>query len=119
MPYPVVLFLKINWKDMTKKEYKEQLNALEADYEKKKRELDLTFAKRNNPVRIGDKVRSRYMYILVEKMVLCKPLNFHPCVRYFGTELKKDGTPKKSNTKGYVFQINVIEINGEPYKYEV
>ena len=104
---------------MTKKEYKEQLRALEADYEKKKRELDLTFAKRNNPVRIGDKVRSHFMYILVEKMVLCKPFDSPPCVRYFGTELKKDGTPKKSGKKEYIGQINVIEINGKPYKYDV
>lgn len=104
---------------MTKKEYKEQLCALEADYEKKKRELELAFAKRNNLVRIGDKVRSHSSYILVEKMVLCKPLGYPPCVKYFGTELKKDGTPKKSGTKDYVFQMNVTEINGEPYKYEV
>jgi hypothetical protein len=102
---------------MTKKEYEEQLCALEADYEKKKRELDLAFAKRNNPVRIGDKVRSYSMYILVEKMVLCKPLGSPPCVKYFGTELKKDGTPKKSGKKDDITQINVIEINGEPYKY--
>lgn len=104
---------------MTKKEYKEQLCALEADYEKKKRELDLAFAKSNNPVRIGDKVRSHYSYILVEKMVLCKPLGYPPCVKYFGTELKKDGTPKKSGKKEDITQINVTEINGEPYKYEV
>ena len=104
---------------MTTKEYDEQLRALEADYEKKKRELDLTFAKRNNPVRIGDKVRFYSMYILVEKMVLCKPLGSYPCVRYFGTELKKDGTPKKSGKKNDIAQINVTEINGKPYKYEV
>lgn len=104
---------------MTKKEYEEQLCALEADYEKKKRELDLAFAKRNNPVRIGDKVRFYSMYILVEKMVLCKHLGSYPCVRYFGTVLKKDGTPKKSGTKGCVSQMDVTEINGKPYKYEV
>lgn len=104
---------------MTKKEYKEQLCALEADYKKKKRELDLTFAKRNNPVRIGDKVGSSYNYISVEKMVLFRPLGYHPCVKYFGTELKKDGTPKKSGAKSHITQTNVTEINGEPYKYEV
>lgn len=104
---------------MTKKEYKEQLNALEADYEKKKRELDLAFAKRNNPVRIGDKVRSYNRYILVEKMTLFRPLGYNPCIKYFGTELKKDGTPKKSGMKDSVFQMNVTEINGKPYKYEV
>ena len=104
---------------MTKKEYEKQLCALEADYEKKKRELALTFAKRNNPVRIGDKVRSHNRYISVEKMTLYRPSGYHPCVKYFGTELKKDGTPKKSGTKDYVFQMNVTEINGEPYKYGV
>lgn len=104
---------------MTKKEYEEQLRALEADYEKKKRELDLAFAKRNNPVRIGDKVRSHSMYILVERMVLFRPLGYHPCVNYIGTELKKDGTPKKSGAKSHIVQTYVTEINGEPYKYEV
>lgn len=104
---------------MTKKEYEEQLCALEADYEKKKRELDLTFAKSNNPVRVGDKVRSCFVYILVEKMVLCKPLGCLPCVVYFGTELKKDGTPKKNAAKSSFIQINMTEINGKPYKYEV
>jgi hypothetical protein len=104
---------------MTKEEYKKQLCALEADYEKKKRELALTFAKRNNPVCIGDKVRSPNRCISVEKMTLFRPLGYHPCVKYFGTELKKDGTLKKSGKKEYVFQINVTEINGKPYKYEV
>ena len=104
---------------MTKKEYKEQLALLKKDYEKKVRELELAFATRNNPVRIGDKVRSHNRYILVEKMILFRTIGYHPCVKYFGTELKKDGTPKKSGTKDYVFQMNVTEINGEPYKYEV
>ena len=104
---------------MTKKEYKEQLCALEADYEKKKRELELTFANRNNPVRIGDKVRSHNRYISVEKMMLFRATGYHPCIKYFGIELKKDGIPKKSGTKDYVFQMNVTEINGKPYKYEV
>ena len=104
---------------MTKKEYKEQLCAIEADYEEKKRELELTFAKRNNLVRIGDKVRSNYNYILVEKMLLFSPLGCLPSLNYFGTELKKDGTPKKRGTKSSITQTNVIEINGKPYKYEV
>lgn len=104
---------------MTKKEYEKQLALLKDDYEKKKRELDLAFAMSNNPVRIGDKVRSHNRYILVEKMVLFKSFGYHPCVRYHGTELKKDGTPEKSGIKDDVFQMNVTEINGEPYKYEV
>lgn len=104
---------------MTKKEYEEQLASLQKDYEKKERELALAFAKSNNPVRVGDKVRSHDIYILVEKMVLFRALYCSPCVKYFGTELKKDGTPKKSGKKGNVLQSNVTEINGEPYKYEV
>ena len=104
---------------MTKKEYEEQLASLQKNYKKKESELALAFAKSNNLVRVGDKVRSNYIYILVEKMVLFRALNCPPCVNYFGTELKKDGTPKKSGTKGNVLQKNVTEINGEPYKYEV
>lgn len=105
---------------MTKKEYEEQLALLKEDYEKKKRELELAFAKSNNPVHLGCKVRTcNGDYLLVEKMVLYRPLFEPPYVRYIGTELKKDGTPKKNGAKGYVFQINVTEIDGKPYKYEV
>ena len=105
---------------MTKKEYEEQLCALEADYEKKKRELDLAFAKSNNPVHPGCKVRTCHGdYLLVEKIELYWPLYEPPYVRYIGTELKKDGKPKKNGKKDDIAQINVTEINGKPYKYEV
>ena len=87
---------------------------------KKKRELELTFAKRNNPVHFGCKVRSHNGdYLLVEKMVLYRPYACPPYVRYIGAELKKDGTPKKNGAKSYVLQIDVTEIDGKPYKYEV
>lgn len=105
---------------MTKKEYEEQLALLKDDYEKKVRELELAFATSNNPVHLGCKVRTCHGdYLLVEKMVLYRPLFEPPYVRYIGTELKKDGTPRKNGAKGFVFQINVTEIDGKPYKYEV
>lgn len=105
---------------MTKKEYEEQLALLKEDYEKKVSELEMAFVKSNNPVHLGCKVRTCYGdCLLVEKMVLYKPLCEPPYVRYIGTVLKKDGTPKKNGSKGSVFQINVTEIDGKPYKYEV
>lgn len=106
---------------MTKEEYKEQLALLKEDYEKKVRTLELVFVKSNNPVHLGCKVRTHNGdYLLVEKMVLHRSCAGRPpYVRYIGAELKKDGTPKKNGAKGYVLQINVTEIDGKPYKYEV
>lgn len=105
---------------MTKKEYEEQLALLKDDYEKKVREFELAFVTSNNPVHLGCKVRTCHGdYLLVEKMFLHRPLYEPPYVRYIGTKLKKDGTPKKNGAKGYVSQINVTEIDGKPYKYEV
>lgn len=105
---------------MTKKEYEEQLAHFKEDYEKKVRTLELAFAKSNNQVNLGCKVRTHNGdYLLVEKMVLHRSYAGPPYVRYIGAELKKDGTPKKNGARGYVLQINVTEIDGKPYKYEV
>jgi hypothetical protein len=38
-------------------------------------------------------------------------------MKYTGIEVKKDGTPKKVNRDPVIFQTNIIEINGMPYKY--
>lgn len=105
---------------MTKEEYKEQLALLKEDYEKKVHSLDLVYAKENNQVRIGNKVRDKIgNYVLVEEMFLYHPYHSEtPCVKYIGKKLNKDGTPKRSTAIGCVFQNNLVEIEGKHYKYE-
>ena len=104
---------------MTKEDFDERMSEITQEFNKKKKKLWIEFAKSNNIVQIGDIVRDHTGLIKVEGVQLfCPSFSNYPCLRYFGTELKKDGTLRKREIKRSVFQGNMVEINGEPYKYE-
>ena len=68
-------------------------------------------------LKVGDIVTDHYQTIRVERMSLYGyPI---PFMRYQGTELTKQGVPKKRQPVpcNPAFQNYVESINGEPYKY--
>jgi hypothetical protein len=68
-------------------------------------------------VKVGDIVTDHYHTIRVENMILYgHPI---PFIQYEGTELTKQGVPKKRQPVpcNPVFQNYVKSINGKPYKY--
>jgi hypothetical protein len=102
---------------MTAKELQEKCAALQRECEDKQMELRRQYAIEHNPVKVGDIVTDHYHTIRVEKMGFYGyPI---PSMRYQGTELTKQGIPKKRQPvqENPAFQKNVISINGKPYKY--
>ena len=103
---------------MTAKELQEKGMALQRECNDKQSELRKQYAIEHNPVKVGDIVTDHYHTIRVEKMSLYgHPI---PFMRYQGTELTKQGVPKKRQPvpDNPAFQSNVESINGKPYKYE-
>ena len=102
---------------MTAKELQEKCMALQRECNDKQMELRKQYAIEHNPVKVGDTVTDHYHTIRVEKMSLYgHPI---PYMRYQGTELTKQGVPKKRQPvpDNPAFQSNVESINGKPYKY--
>ena len=102
---------------MTAKELQDKCMALQRECNDKQTELRKQYAIEHNPVKMGDIVTDHYHTIRVEKMSFYGyPI---PCMLYRGTELTKQGAPKKHQpmVANPTFQSNVKSINGEPYKY--
>ena len=102
---------------MTAKELQDKCMALQRECNDKQSELRKQYAIEHNPVKMGDIVTDHYHTIRVEKMSFYgHPI---PIMLYRGTELTKQGVPKKRQPMpdNPTFQNNVKSINGEPYKY--
>lgn len=103
---------------MTAKELLEKTIALQRECNEKQSELRKQYAIERNPVKVGDVVTDHYHTIRVERMYVVG--QHKPNMKYHGTELTKQGKPKKRQPvpDNPVFQDNVVSINGVPYKYE-
>lgn len=95
---------------MKKEEYLEGLDILKKEFERKKRDLALEFAKSNSTAKIGDKVTDHIGSIIIESMGLSSTLGGIPCMTYYGHELKKDGSIRKDKSKRRVLQMNLIKL---------
>ena len=95
----------------TKEALTTKLREMEDKYQNDKRELLKKFADNNNPYSIGDVFTDHLGSIIIEKFYYhLYPYNGGvPCYAYFGTELKKDGTPNKKGAKRKAFQGNDIK----------
>lgn len=106
---------------MTKEELQEKWLALQRECNEKQMELRNQYANEHNPVKVDDIVTDHYHTIRVEKMEnMYDRYYLVPYMVYHGTELTKQGEPKKRQPvpDNPVFQRNVVSINGKPYKYE-
>lgn len=98
---------------MTIEEYKERINQLELEYNRKKRELQKEYAKLNVPHKIGDVVEDHIGKLKIERIAFIWTARDEVEYEYFGIELKKDGTPCKRQTGRGVYQSNVLRRNKE------
>lgn len=103
---------------MTYSELEQLLQQEEKEHRKRMFDIKHRYANENNPVKPGDIVTDHYHSIKVEKIEVSSNYDsITYSMKYTGIEVKKDGTPKKVNRDPVIFQTNIIEINGMPYKY--
>jgi hypothetical protein len=94
---------------MTYEQYLEKKSAIEKEKNSLIRQLGKEYALNNNSYKIGDTISDRFgSTILIEKIELSYNWG-KPCCAYFGTKLRKNGTPYKSGEKDWVHQTNAIE----------
>jgi hypothetical protein len=93
---------------MNKEELKAQLENLERKHQLQKQELVREYCWANNSYKIGDKFTDQMGSIVIEKIRWSYGSFFNPSCVYFGTELKKDGTPNKLGKKRNAYQSNDI-----------
>jgi hypothetical protein len=91
---------------MTKETLDNQLAQLLADYEQQKKELIKRYCIANNPYKVGDVFTDRIGSIKIEEMAYSLSRR---CMVYFGPELNKKGTPKKSGAVRCAFQSNEVK----------
>lgn len=102
---------------MDKDTYLKELETLAKEYEDKKDILHKKYAMENNSVKPGDKFTDSIGTILVEKIgIYLEYATRTPSCRYFGVELKKDGTPKKSGEKRWAYQSNEVKNDNSNQK---
>lgn len=94
---------------MTKQDLNNKLKELQQEYELKQKEVIREFCDTNNPYKVGDNFTDHIGSIIVEKISYSYSSTLStPCCIYFGTELKKDGSPKKNNNKRQAWQSNDV-----------
>ena len=91
---------------MKKQEYESELKTLNREYLGNKNKIIKEYALSNNPHKIGDIIKDHYQKIKIEKVAAISYFNNIEC-RYYGTNLKKDGTPFKSGSKSWIHQSNI------------
>lgn len=97
---------------MNKQELEHKLKELQQEYETKQNEVIREFCDANNPYKVGDKFTDHIGTIIIEKIRYSYTTTNTPCCVYFGTELKKDGNPKKNNYKRNAWQSNDMSVSG-------
>lgn len=91
---------------MTKAEYESELKTLNREHEDSKNKLIKEYALSNNPYKIGDIITDHYQRIKIEKIRAISYFSEIGC-RYYGVNLKEDGTPVKSGSKTWIYQSNI------------
>ena len=93
---------------MTKETLDQELADLLADYEQSRKQLIKRYCIANNPYKVGDVFTDAFGSIKIGKITYS--IRSMCCV-YFGPELKKDGTPKKSGAVRCAWQSNEVKGN--------
>ena len=95
---------------MTEQDYKYELQVVETEYLKAKRNLHVKYAESQRMFKIGDIIRSNTdVTIKVEKFGTCLGIG-NPQPTYIGVELKKDLTPKKSGIQNTIYGNHGVEL---------
>lgn len=96
---------------MNKQELEHKLKELQKECDLKQKEVMKQFCDANNPYKVGDKFTDHIGTIIIEKIRYSYTVTGTPSCIYFGTELKKDGTPKKNNDKRNAWQSNDVSVS--------
>lgn len=91
---------------MTKLELEKELNIIDLEYNLEKKKAINKYCDANNPYKVGDIFTDHIGSIKIEKIMYDYSLSL--CCVYFGSELKKDGTPRKDGNKRNAWQTNSI-----------
>jgi hypothetical protein len=91
---------------MTKETLDQELALLLVGYEESKKQLIKRYCIANNSYKVGDVFTDHFGSIKIEEIRYS--IDSRCCV-YYGIELKKDGTPKKSGVKSTAWQINEVK----------
>lgn len=101
---------------MTKDEYIARLEQIKRKCQKEVNELGLEYAKSNNPYQVGDTIKDHMGAMVIERVqpVLSALVQISysnvPVCRYYGVQLKKDGTPmKRQDPTRSIYQSNIID----------
>jgi hypothetical protein len=95
---------------MTKETLDQELALLLVGYEESKKQLIKRYCIANNPYKVGDVFTDRIGSIKIQVIKYSAGgILGGPCCVYFGTELKKDGTPKKNGAVRCAYQINEVK----------
>jgi len=95
---------------MTKETLDRELAYLLEDYELSKKELIKAYCIANNPYKVGDVFTDHFGSIRIEEIkYTAGTIMSSPGCVYFGPELKKDGTPKKSGAVRCAYQTNEVK----------
>jgi hypothetical protein len=89
---------------MKKEDLLIQLKEIETKADLEKLELIKKFCLLNNPYKIGDKITDLSGSIIIEKIKFSR---YDMCCVYFGSSLKKDGTPRKDGEKRNIIQNQI------------
>lgn len=92
---------------MTHDEYLLEVKAIEQEKYEALHDLMKRFVVSNNPHVMGDIVSDGTDTIAIEKITYYA--GNKPCAVYYGTCLKKDGTPRKDGKKAKVYQSNLVK----------
>ncbi len=92
------------------KNFQIQINEIEEEARVKRVDLARKFAEGNNPYKVGDIITDGSDTLLIKGWRL--HLGFRnelPIMAYYGTELKKDGTPKIRQNGVYIYQSRLVK----------
>ena len=94
---------------MTEDEYRSKVEELKKDHDKALKKLAIEFALSNSTIKEGDIVEDHIGKVFVERINVA--MNHYssdlPLCVYYGSELRKDGLPKKNKNKRDVWQYNL------------
>ena len=92
---------------MTLAQYDAAKRELQAEFDEKKKQLAIQYARENNPYKQGDVISDHMKTIRIEKWRAYVGLNNYPMCIYTGTVLKKDGTEAKNQKDNEIYQQNI------------
>lgn len=97
---------------MTPVEYAEKIQAVRKEAESKIKAIQIEYAEKNNPVKIGDMVSNQSTNVKVETIGIAIIAGL-PSMVYHGPAMTKKGNLFKSGKRDKVYQVNLQIINGE------